>query len=76
MLSSILIAAAEHAEHAEPSKTPYYVAGAVLVIWALAISLVGIKRDSLAASKASGALIAAICAALVATTMAMAVITG
>jgi hypothetical protein len=73
MLSSILITAAEHAE---PSKTPYYVAGAALVIWALAVSAIGIKRDDFAGSKAAGTLVAVISAALVGTTMAMAVITG
>jgi len=76
MLSSILIAAAEHAEHAEPSKTPFYIAGAVLVVWALVVSLVGIKSDSFAASKASGTLIAVVSAVLVAAAMFTSVITG
>lgn len=76
MLSSILIAAAEGAEHAEPSKTPFYIAGAVLVIWALAISYFGIKQDSFAGSKSTGAAIAAVSAALVAATMFTSVITG
>lgn len=76
MLSSILIAAAENAEHAEPSKTPFYIAGAVLVIWAVIISYAGIKSDSFAASKQSGTAIAAVSAVLVAVTMYTSVITG
>lgn len=76
MLSSILIAAAETAEHAEPSKTPFYIAGAVLVVWALVISFIGIKRDSFAASKGVGTAIAAVSAVLVAAAMYTSVITG
>ena len=76
MLSSILIAAAEHAEHAEPSKTPFYIAGAVLVIWACFVSFAGIRSDSFAASKASGTLVAVVSAVLVVATMFTSVITG
>lgn len=76
MLSSILIAAAETAEHAEPSKTPFYIAGMVLVVWALAISHFGIKQASFAASKNAGTAIAAVSAVLVAVTLFTSVITG
>jgi hypothetical protein len=73
MLTSILIAATEHAE---PSKTPFYIAGGALVIWALTVSYFGIKQDSFAAPKATGTAIAVVGAALVATTMALSVITA
>ena len=44
-LASIFLLAAETAEeHAEPSKTPFYVAGAVLAAWAVVVSAVGITQ--------------------------------
>jgi hypothetical protein len=38
-----LISLAAAAEE-EPSKTPFYILGGVLVVWALAVSVVGIVR--------------------------------
>lgn len=76
MLATILIAATEHAEKAEPSKTAFYIVGGALVIWALAISAIGIKNDSFAATKATGTLIALVSAVLVGGTMAAAVLTA
>jgi hypothetical protein len=44
-LASIFLLAAETAEeHAEPSKTPFYVAGGVLAAWAVVVSAIGITQ--------------------------------
>lgn len=75
MLALILAAAAEAAEH-EPDKTPFYIAGIALTIWALAISGIGIRNNSFAATKSAGAAVAVVTAVLVAATMATSVITG
>lgn len=76
MLASILVAAAGHAEKAEPSKAAFYIVGGALVVWAVAVSVLGIKKDSFAASKATGRLVAAISIVLVAGTMAASVLTA
>jgi hypothetical protein len=48
MLLALLLQAAEAteaaAEEAEPSKTPFYVAGLVLAGWAVVLSAIGLSR--------------------------------
>ncbi|HWI21693.1 MAG TPA: hypothetical protein VNT22_03660 [Baekduia sp.] len=75
MLGTILLAAAE-AGHEEPSKTAFYIVGIVLVLWAVAISAAGIRSNGFAASKASGAAVAAVTVILVAATMATTILTA
>jgi hypothetical protein len=43
MVPALLTFAAEALED-EPSKTPFYIAGCLLFIWALVVSLIGISR--------------------------------
>ena len=70
----ITFAAAEGEEH---SKTAFYIAGAVLVAFALVISAIGITRiGTFPASRGQARGVMALGALLVAAAMATAVITG
>ena len=71
----LLLTAAEHGE--ETSKVPFYVAGSALTAFAVIVSAIGIRAHGNWPSSpavARGAM--ALCAVLVAATMATAVITG
>ena len=75
MLTALITFAAE--EVAEPSKTAFYIAGAVLVAFAVVISAIGITRiGTFPSSKRQARGVMALAALLVATAMATAVITG
>ncbi|MET0810550.1 MAG: hypothetical protein ABWY65_05485 [Thermoleophilaceae bacterium] len=74
MLYAVLTFAAEAAE--EPSKVPFYVAGILLVVWALAVATVGIRNERFASAPRVGHAVMAVSALLVVTTMAMAVVTA
>ena len=77
MLHAVVTVLAAAAEHEEPSKTPFYLAGAVLALFAVAVSAVGIKRhETWPSSKNAARGLMALAAVLVAITMATAVITG
>jgi hypothetical protein len=72
---TIVLAAVEGAE--EHSKTLFYVAGAVLAIFAVLISLVGISRiGTFPASKGQARGVIGLCALLVLAAMASAIITA
>jgi hypothetical protein len=61
----------------EGSKTPYYVAGIALAVFAVVISAIGIRgHDSFPPSKAASRGVMLLAAALVVATMASAVLTG
>jgi hypothetical protein len=67
----------EVAEEAEPSKTPFYIAASLLVAFAAVLSIIGTMRhETFPGSKALARGLMALCAVLVAATMATAVITG
>jgi hypothetical protein len=74
VLHAVLTFAAEEAE--EPSKTPFYVAGILLVAWALVVATIGIRNERFASEKRVGRAVMAVSAVLVLATMAMAVATG
>jgi hypothetical protein len=75
-LASLFAAAAE-AEHEEPSKTLFYVAGIALTVFALIIAAIGIRgHEHFPPSKGAARGVMLLAAALVAFTMASAVITG
>jgi hypothetical protein len=63
-------------EGGEPSKTAFYVAGGLLVAYALVIGFIGITRDDFPAKKAQARGVMALSAVLVAAAMASAVLTG
>jgi plastocyanin len=62
---------------AEKSRVPFYIAGGVLVAWALIVSLgLGLRRPEFPGNQAGERLVVAITAVLVLTTVAMAVVTS
>jgi hypothetical protein len=75
MATALLILAA--VEEHKPDKTAFYVAGGALVLFALAISAVGVRGgETFPSSKGARTAVCALAAVLVAATMATAVITG
>jgi hypothetical protein len=46
-LATIVLAAAEGAEHAEKSHTAFYLAGGALAVFAVVIGVLGIKKHDL-----------------------------
>jgi hypothetical protein len=71
----LLLTAAEHGE--ETSKTPFYVAGIVLTVFAVVVSAIGIRAHGhWPSSPATARAVMGIGVLLVAATMATAVITG
>jgi hypothetical protein len=75
--AALTVLAAAPAEHEETSKTLFYVAGAILALFAVAISAIGIARhETFPPSKAVARGVMALAAVLVAFTMASAIITG
>jgi hypothetical protein len=44
MLTALLSLAAETAEHAEPDKTIFYIAGGALAVWAVVLGAMGMTR--------------------------------
>ena len=60
----------------EPSKVPFYIAGGVLVAWALALATVGLTRPSFPTNERGARGVMAVSAVLMVLAMAMAVITS
>jgi hypothetical protein len=61
----------------EASKTPYYIAGTVLVVFAVIVSALGITRhETFPGSQGAARAVMALAALLVIATMASAVLTG
>ena len=76
MLHALILLAQEHVEE-EASKTPYYIAGGALAVFAVIISAIGIRgHESFPVSKRARNGVIALAALLVAATMASAVLTG
>ena len=75
MLQTFFIFASEAAE-AEPSKTPFYVAGSVLAIWAVAVFALGMRSETFPGSGWIYRGIIGVSAALVAVTLFTSIITG
>jgi hypothetical protein len=67
-----LLAAAE----AEPSKTAFYIAGALLVVFALAVSAVGVRSETFPPSRGARIGLTAVAMLLVAAAMLTAVLTA
>jgi hypothetical protein len=73
-MSAVLLAAAAEAHS---SKVPFYVAGGALVLFALAISAVGVRgAETFPASKGARTGVCLLAAVLVVAAMASAVLTG
>jgi hypothetical protein len=67
---SLLIAAGE------PSKVPFYIAGGVLVVYAVALAAVGINRPAFPGNQREARAVMGVGLVLVAITIAMAIITS
>jgi hypothetical protein len=75
MLSTLITFAAE--EGAEPSKTLFYICGGALVVWALAVSALGIRaHESWPPSQGTARGVMTVSIVLVVLAMASAVITS
>lgn len=74
MLESLLILAA--AEGAEPSKTPFYLAGALLTLFAVVVGALGVVRHDFPASRGAAGGVIGLGALLVVATMATAVLSS
>jgi hypothetical protein len=61
---------------AEPSKVPFYIAGGLLVIWALALAAVGLTRPAFPYSERGARGVMGVTFVLMILAMAMAVITS
>ena len=75
MFAALLVLAESSAE-AEPSKTAFYIAGAVLVVFALAVSAVGLRSDTFPPSRGARLGLSAVALVLVAAAMVTAVVTA
>jgi hypothetical protein len=60
---------------AEPSKVPVYIAGAVLVVWAVTLSLIGLTRPSFPFNVGGQRAVIGISLLLAALAIAMAIVT-
>jgi plastocyanin len=64
------------AEKAEPSKTPFYIAGAVLAAWAVVVAMIGISRPDFPGSATRSRLVMGLSVVLVLTVVTTAVVTA
>ncbi len=69
-MSALIIAAGE------PSKVPFYIAGALLVIWALSLAAVGLTRPAFPGSQRGARGVMAVSFVLMVAAMAAAVLTS
>jgi hypothetical protein len=71
-IATLLLAVDEH----EPSKTPFYIGGAVLALWAVLLGFIGLRSESFPATKGAARGVMAISALLVVVALATALITS
>jgi len=64
------------AEASEPSKTPFYIAGGVLAVWAVLVAFLGITQPEFPSGRAGRNGVIALTVLLVAGAMSMAVVTS
>jgi hypothetical protein len=76
MLHAFLLLAAEVAEEAEPSKTPFYVAGCAFAIWAVLLGVIGLRRPDFPGKPSAARGVMAISALLALASTAAAVLTA
>ena len=69
MLSTLIAAA-------EPSKVPFYIAGGVLVLWAVVLATIGLRNPEFPANDGAARAVMGLTAVLVVIAIAMAVITS
>jgi hypothetical protein len=76
MLAVLLSLAAVVVEEEEPSKVPFYVAGGLTACWAVLLFVVGMRSPDFPGSNGAKRGVITVSVALVAATMASAVLTG
>lgn len=69
-MSTLLLAASD------PSKVPFYIAGGVLVVWALALAVMGLRQPSFPGGPAGQRGVIAISVVLVVIAIGAAILTG
>ena len=69
-MTSLIIAAGE------PSKVPFYIAGGVLVVWALSLAAVGLTRPAFPGSERGARGVMAVSFVLMVAAMATAILTS
>ena len=60
----------------EPSKVPWYIAGGLLAVWAVVLSVIGLTRPQFPNNVRGQRIVIAISAILAAFAVAMAIVTG
>jgi hypothetical protein len=73
MLYAIVLAVAEEAE---PSKTPFYVAGALLAAWAVLLGAAGLSRAEMPGNQGAERGMIGVTVLLVAATLSAAILTS
>jgi hypothetical protein len=76
MLTALVTFAAETAQHAEPSKTAFYIAGGALAVWAVVLSAIGLTQPEFPANEGAKRGVMALSVLLVALAMITAVATA
>jgi hypothetical protein len=71
-----LLVLAEISAESEPSKTPFYIAGGLLVVLALVLSALGVRSETFPRSRGAQLVVIGLAAVLVAAAMSTAVITA
>jgi hypothetical protein len=74
-MTGLLVLAATSAE-SEPSKVPFYIAGGLLVLLALALSAIGVRSETFPRSRGVQRAVIGLAVILVAAAMSTAVITA
>ena len=74
-MTGLVVLAVTSAE-SETSKTPFYIAGALLVIMALGLSAIGVRSETFPRSKGQQLAVIAVAVVLVAAAMSTAVATA
>ena len=74
-MTGLVVLAATSAE-SEPSKTPFYIAGALLVALALGLSAIGVRSETFPRSRGQQRVVIGLAVLLVAAAMFTAVVTA
>jgi hypothetical protein len=75
-MSAALLVLAETSAKAEPDKVPFYIAGGLLVLFALCVSAAGVRSETFPPSRGARTAVIGLGALLVAAAMLTAVLTS
>ena len=71
-IATVVLAVDDH----EPSKTPFYICGAILALWAVTLGFIGLRSETFPATKSAARGVMGISVLLVAVAAATALITS